>query len=80
MKVLFVGEGMHDIGVTGKSPNQPRIATSVVSVLARKAAPSIDSATGVMRWTDTDIDELKRHCQQGFKPFAEALAKAFTPL
>ncbi len=52
MKVLFVGEGPHDIGVSGKSPNQPRMATSVVSVLARKAAPTIDPATAAIRWAD----------------------------
>ena len=52
MKVLFVGEGPHDIGISGKSPNQPRTATSVLSVLARKAAPSIDSTTAAIRWAD----------------------------
>ncbi|MEP7120821.1 MAG: hypothetical protein ABJE95_07930 [Byssovorax sp.] len=41
MKVLFVGEGNHDIGGAGKSWGQPRPARGVVPMLAHRVCPSI---------------------------------------
>lgn len=45
MKVLFFGEGNHDIGFAGESWSQPRPATGVVPALARRICPAIDPSS-----------------------------------
>src|SRR5262245_4649635 len=58
MKVLFVGEGNHDIGLSGKSWSQPRPAHGVVPVLSKRVCPSIElggespAASIALAWDD----------------------------
>src|SRR5262245_60587402 len=51
MKVLFIGEGPHDIGQLGDDPNSPQKAAGVITVLARKVCPDIDEDSWALRWS-----------------------------
>jgi hypothetical protein len=51
MKVLFVGEGRHDIGPAVFGPH-PRPAAGVVSALCRRINPRIATDSVSLRWQD----------------------------
>ena len=51
MKVLFVGDGRHEIGPAVFSP-QPRPAAGVVAVLCRQINPEISSDSIALAWRD----------------------------
>lgn len=50
IRVLFVGEGPHDIGRGGSGQDSP--AGGVVAGLARRACPQIAADSPAMRWTE----------------------------
>jgi len=52
VKVLFVGEGRHDIGDPSPNPHQPRPAQGVVPTLARRICPKIDPESVALEWTE----------------------------
>jgi hypothetical protein len=54
MKVLFVGEGTHDIG-RPDFPAKPRLAAGVVAVLARNICPAIDAESVGVAWREIRI-------------------------
>ncbi len=51
MKVLFVGEGTHDIGPPDM-PGTPRMARGVVPSLVRRLLPRIAPDSLALSWTD----------------------------
>jgi hypothetical protein len=60
MRVLFIGEGTHDIGPPAFDP-QPRPAAGVVSTLARRVCPAISQDSLALAWTEiTILDPKKR--------------------
>lgn len=69
MKVLFVGEGNHDIGAAGESWGQPRPARGVVPVLASRVCPSIQIEGGEPAASkDADSIALAWHDISRFSP------------
>lgn len=54
MKLLFVGEGPHDIG-SPDFPQPPRKATGVLFILARKICPAIDTGSLAYFWQELEI-------------------------
>jgi hypothetical protein len=65
LKVLFVGEGNHDIGAVGERWGQPRPATGVVPALARRVCPVIDDESIALAWRD--IPRFSRRPGKGFE-------------
>lgn len=51
MKLLFVGEGRHDIG-DSLFPGQPRSAEGTIPTLARRICPAIDSNSVALAWNE----------------------------
>ncbi len=62
MKVLFIGEGPHDIGDPGPNPFIPRPAQGTIPTLARRVCPSIRPESVALAWT-----EIRRFNPQGKK-------------
>lgn len=54
MKILFVGEGRHDIGASSFAP-QPRTASGVVATLSRKIRPMISGESVALSWTEISL-------------------------
>ena len=54
MRVLFIGEGPHDIGPQSFDP-QPRPATGAVPTLSRRACPAIDEDSLALAWREIPI-------------------------
>lgn len=54
MKVLFVGDGSHDVGTPEFSP-QPRTASGVVATLCRKIVPSISMDSQSLAWREIPL-------------------------
>ncbi len=52
MKVLFVGEGPHDIGAPSSNPNQPRPARGVIPTLARRVSAGIAPESIALAWRE----------------------------
>jgi len=53
MKVLFLGEGRHDIGAEGDTRNDPQPAGGVATALARRICPNtFDPSSIGVRWKD----------------------------
>ncbi len=82
MKVLFVGEGNHDIGAAEASWGQPRPARGVVPVLAHRACPSIQ-IKGVDSTAKKEADsialswhDIPRFSPKGRKGFEARVAAA----
>lgn len=65
MKVLFVGEGTHDIGGVGEIWARPRPATGVVPTLARRVCPTIGDDSIALAWRE--IPRFSRHTRKGFE-------------
>lgn len=65
MKVLFVGEGNHDIGPAGESSGRPRPATGVVPALARRVCPAISAESIALAWHD--ISRFSPRARRGFE-------------
>lgn len=59
MKVLFVGEGPHDIG-SSVFPPQPRPATGTIPALARKVCPQIDAESVAISWREIPILDRRK--------------------
>jgi hypothetical protein len=71
VKVLFVGEGNHDIGPAGERWAEPRPATGVVPVLAREVSSAIDAGSIALAWR-----EISRFSPQARKGFEAKVAAA----
>jgi hypothetical protein len=52
MKVLFVGEGRHDIGDSNPNPFHPRPANGTIPALARRICPTIAQESLSLAWTE----------------------------
>jgi len=52
VKVLFIGEGPHDIGAPSPNPNQPRPARGVVPTLARRVWSGIAADSIALAWRE----------------------------
>lgn len=52
MKVLFVGEGSHDIGSTGGYVHEPFPAEGTIPALCRRVIPKIAMDSVALRWVD----------------------------
>lgn len=61
MKILFIGEGRHDIGDPNPNTDQPRPAQGTIPTLCRKICSLISSESVALAWK-----EIRR-----FNPFAQ---------
>ncbi len=52
MKVLFIGEGRHDIGDPNPNPYHPRPAQGTIPTLARRICPAISLNSVALAWTE----------------------------
>ncbi|MCI0637664.1 MAG: hypothetical protein L0Y72_28745 [Gemmataceae bacterium] len=52
MKVLFVGEGRHDIGDPNPNAFSPRLARGTIPTLAKRVIPEISSDSVAIAWTE----------------------------
>lgn len=52
MKVLFVGDGKHDVGGGDGDVDRPRPARGVVATLARQIAPAISAESIALYWRE----------------------------
>ena len=52
MKVLFIGEGPHDIGHSSLNPREPRPARGVVPTLARRICAEIGAESIAFAWRE----------------------------
>jgi hypothetical protein len=52
VKVLFIGEGRHDIGDSNPNPSHPRSAQGTIPTLTRRVCPSIRSDSIALAWTE----------------------------
>lgn len=52
MKVLFVGEGRHDIGKPSSHPGEPRIARGLIPTLARAICDTIAQESIALAWSE----------------------------
>jgi hypothetical protein len=52
VKVLFIGEGRHDIGESDNNPQLPRAARGTVPTLARRACGAIDKESIAVAWRE----------------------------
>ncbi len=52
MKVLFIGEGRHDIGDPDSNPAQPRLAQGTIPTLARNVCPKIAPDSLALAWRE----------------------------
>ena len=52
MKVLFIGEGPHDIGAPNSNPNQPRPARGTIPILARRVCAGIAPESIALAWRE----------------------------
>src|SRR5947207_955575 len=52
MKLLFIGEGRHDIGDPNSNPSQPRPAQGTIPTLARRICPEIARESVALAWTE----------------------------
>jgi hypothetical protein len=52
MKVLFVGEGRHDIGDPSPNPFQPRTAQGTIPTLARRICTEIGRESVAVAWSE----------------------------
>jgi len=71
VKVLYVGEGNHDIGPAPANPNQPRTAAGPIPTLVRKIQPAISEDSLALAWR-----ELARFNRDAKKRGYEAKVKA----
>jgi len=58
MKVLFVGEGSHDVGSPGFAP-EVRAATGIVPTLARRVCPAIGEESVSIFWREVPVLPMK---------------------
>ncbi len=58
MRVLFIGEGPHDIGHQSFDP-QPRPATGTVPTLSRRVCPAIEEDSLALAWREIPILDRK---------------------
>ncbi len=63
MRVLFIGEGSHDIGPPTFDP-QPRPATGTVPTLTRRVCPEVDDGSLALSWREIPILD-KRQARKG---------------
>ncbi|MHB1422683.1 MAG: hypothetical protein ACYC3I_05700 [Gemmataceae bacterium] len=52
MKLLFIGEGRHDIGDSNADPSPPRSAQGTIPTLARRICPNIASESVALAWRE----------------------------
>lgn len=52
MKVLFIGEGRHDIGDPNPTPYYPRSAQGTIPALVRRICDGIDSESVALSWSE----------------------------
>lgn len=52
MKVLFIGEGRHDIGDANPNPYDPRPAQGTIPTLARRICDNIDPESMALAWRE----------------------------
>ena len=52
MKLLFIGEGRHDIGDLNPNPFQPRLARGTIPTLARQICSSIVLESVALAWSE----------------------------
>lgn len=71
MKVLFVGEGPHDIGAPQGCVTEPFTPGGVVPALARKVVPAIDATSVALKWTSL-VRFHPSAKKQGFKAKGDA--------
>lgn len=64
MRLLFVGEGPHDIGRSALSPAEPAPAGGVVPALSRRVVPAIAAESRALRWAD--IPRFAPSARRGF--------------
>jgi len=63
VKVLFIGEGPHDIGASSPNPDQPRTARGVIPALARRVCAGIGPESIALAW-----QEIRRFNPSAKKP------------
>lgn len=73
MKVLFVGEGPHDIGERGPNQNQPRRAGGTVPALTRRICDRIAIDSIALTWAEIPRFSLSAK-SQGFQAKLSAAA------
>jgi hypothetical protein len=59
MKVLFVGEGPHDIGRDENAAYPPTVANGVVPILVRKVVPTVMPDSVAIKWREITLFSLK---------------------
>lgn len=52
MKVLFVGEGSHDIGPPNPIPDHPRMAAGTIPTLTRRICDQVDADSVAVTWSE----------------------------
>jgi hypothetical protein len=52
VKVLFIGEGNHDIGPSTSQAREPRPAQGSIPILARRVCPVIAAESAALAWTE----------------------------
>jgi hypothetical protein len=65
VKVLFIGEGNHDIGPAGDRWAEPRPATGVIPILARRLCNTIDATSIALAWRE--ISRFSPQARKGFE-------------
>jgi len=63
VKVLFIGEGRHDIGDPNPNPYHPRPASGAIPILARRICPGVGLDSVALAWA-----EIPRFVPAGRKP------------
>jgi hypothetical protein len=64
VKVLFIGEGPHDIGAASSNPGQPRLARGTIPTLARRVSAGIDPESIALAWRE--ISRFNRSVKRGY--------------
>jgi hypothetical protein len=64
VKVLFIGEGPHDIGAASSNPDQPRLARGTIPTLARRITAEIDPESIALAWRE--ISRFNQSVKRGY--------------
>jgi hypothetical protein len=77
MKVLFVGDGRHDIGRTDGVSNEPQPAGGVVPTLSRRLCPNISADSLAFKWKDIPRFQRGKNGYAGKVPAAALKARQY---
>lgn len=72
MKVLFVGEGPHDIGPPNPIPDRPRVAGGAIPTLTRRICDRVDADSVAVTWSE--IPRFHAHAKKRGYPAKIAAA------